>query len=156
MEDITNLGSQLVDYSGPTTSSEALKARLSDTNHTWDDLLDALDKREEGLKGGKEKAVDYQDSLKDLTKWLKEVEEKLDEPERTSGDPQEIARQCTDTKVRKTCSTYCKKVDVFAGILESSRHSFMYVHQSIVYTYVLLFVPLTSESSLIAAHALLE
>ena len=108
MEDITNLGSQLVDYSGPTTSSEALKVRLSDTNHTWDDLLDALDKREEGLKGGKEKAVDYQDNLKDLTKWLKEVEEKLDEPERTSGDPREIARQCTDTKVCKTCSTYCK------------------------------------------------
>jgi dystonin len=98
LEDVTNLGSQLVDHSGPTTSSEAVKAKLSDTNHTWDDLMDALDRREESLKGGQEKALGYQDCLDNLSKWLKEVEEKLDEPEKTTGDPVEIANQCAETK----------------------------------------------------------
>ena len=120
LEDVTNLGSQLVDHSGPTTSSEAVKAKLSDTNHTWDDLMDALDRREESLKGGQEKALGYQDCLDNLSKWLKEVEEKLDEPEKTTGDPVEIANQCAETKVctySKSCMCVYIRTSMFAVIV---------------------------------------
>ena len=60
LELVNELGGDLIGYSGPTTSSEAVKAKLDDTNKLWDDLLALLDKREEDLSIGGEQAKDYQ------------------------------------------------------------------------------------------------
>lgn len=99
LDAIQSLGSELADYSGTTTSSEALAAKLGDTTSTWADLLEALKEREADLTSGRDRARNYHDKLGDFMRWLKEVEVELEEPEKTSGDPRAIAKQLTKTKV---------------------------------------------------------
>ena len=99
MDGIQSLGNVLVDYSGPTTSSEAVKAKLSDTSSTWADLLEALNRREAALLTGRDRAKDYHSRLGDFMRWLKGVEAELEEPEKVDGDPRDIAKQLAKTKV---------------------------------------------------------
>lgn len=99
LDGIQSLGNVLVDYSGPTTSSEAVKAKLSDTSSTWADLLEALNRREAALLTGRDRAKDYHSRLGDFMRWLKGVEAELEEPEKVDGDPRDIAKQLAKTKV---------------------------------------------------------
>ena len=99
LDAIQSLGNVLADYSGPTTSSEAVRAKLSDTSTAWKDLLEALDRREAVLRTGWDRAKDYSDRLRDFMQWLQGVEAELEEPEKMDGDPRDISKQLTKTKV---------------------------------------------------------
>lgn len=98
LDDIQSLGNVLADYSGPTTSSEAVRAKLKDTSSTWGELLEALKKREAALLTGHGRAKDYHGKLGEFVRWLKGVESELEEPEKVDGDPRDIAKQLTKTK----------------------------------------------------------
>ena len=128
LDAIQSLGNVLADYSGPTTSSEAVRAKLSDTSTAWKDLLEALDRREAVLRTGWDRAKDYSDRLRDFMQWLQGVEAELEEREKMDGDPRDISKQLTKTKVGAWAGAWVKgHVGVLVMYICVHTHVCMYI-----------------------------
>ena len=100
----------------PRQKLEQLRQKLNDVNNKWKDVTTVIERRQTQAQKGINQNKQFGDEMKELNKWMTEVEGFLKDQEPAAGDPDTLEAQLDQSEVclmvqkrRTEKSTYCRQ-----------------------------------------------